>query len=124
MGIKAGGRTNKNLDMPGPGEYETDVIPLHHTNIAHVVGTSQRGDLGVGKAHLFPGPGEYETRGVIEKEGPKVGFGSQPKNTVIKKTFEPGPGSYDLPTTVGHPPKYLLLAAGESQMHKRSVSKA
>jgi hypothetical protein len=30
MGIKTGARTNKNLDMPGPGEYETDVIPLHH----------------------------------------------------------------------------------------------
>jgi hypothetical protein len=34
MGMRTnGGRTNKNLDMPGPGEYETDVIPMHHTNI-------------------------------------------------------------------------------------------
>ena len=63
MGIRAGGRTNKNLDMPGPGEYETDVIPMHQSNVAHVIGTSVRSDLGVGKAHLFPGPGEYETRG-------------------------------------------------------------
>lgn len=30
MGIKTGARGNKTLDMPGPGEYETDVIPLHH----------------------------------------------------------------------------------------------
>lgn len=36
------------------------------------------------------------------------------KITKIKKTFEPGPGSYDLPTTVGHPAKYLLLASGEA----------
>jgi hypothetical protein len=30
MGMKTGVKTNKNIDMPGPGEYETDVIPLHH----------------------------------------------------------------------------------------------
>ena len=52
--------------MPGPGEYENDVIPLHHSNVAHVIGTSIRSDLGVGKSHLLPGPGEYETRGKIE----------------------------------------------------------
>jgi Sperm-tail PG-rich repeat len=62
MGIKTGARSNKNLDMPGPGEYETDVIPMHHSNAAHVIGTGIRSDLGVGKAHLAPGPGEYENR--------------------------------------------------------------
>jgi len=39
------------------------------------------------------------------------------KITKIKKTFEPGPGSYDLPTTVGHIPKYLLLGKGDSGTH-------
>jgi len=30
MGIRTNNvKNNKNLDMPGPGEYETDVIPLH-----------------------------------------------------------------------------------------------
>jgi hypothetical protein len=71
MGIKGGARSNKNLDMPGPGEYETDVIPQHHSNPAHVIGTSIRSDLGVGKAHLAPGPGEYENR--MKNDGPKVG---------------------------------------------------
>ncbi len=52
--------------MPGPGEYETDAIPLHHSNVQHVIGTSVRSDLGVGKAHLQPGPGEYETRTGID----------------------------------------------------------
>ena len=40
------------------------------------------------------------------------------KVTKIKKTFEPGPGSYDLPTTVGHIPKYLLLGNTVNQMGK------
>lgn len=74
MGIKTGARANKNLDMPGPGEYETDVIPLHHQNVAHVIGTSVRSDLGVGKAHLYPGPGEYETRG--KNDSAQVAFGT------------------------------------------------
>lgn len=30
MGVKTQGFTGKNLDLPGPGEYETDVIPTHH----------------------------------------------------------------------------------------------
>lgn len=76
MGVRTGGRGNKNLDMPGPGEYETDVIPLHHSNVSHVIGTGFRGDLGIGKSHLYPGPGEYETRGRIEIEGAQVGFGT------------------------------------------------
>lgn len=71
MGIRGGARTNKNLDMPGPGEYETDVIPMHHTNVGHVIGSSVRADLGTTKSHLYPGPGEYDTRGRIE--GPQVG---------------------------------------------------
>lgn len=66
MGIRTQGRTNKNLDMPGPGEYETDVIPMHHSNVQYMIGTSIRSDLGVGKSHQFPGPGEYEAIGKIE----------------------------------------------------------
>jgi hypothetical protein len=30
MGIKVGGRGNKNFDQPGPGEYETDVAPINN----------------------------------------------------------------------------------------------
>jgi len=60
MGIKTQSFAGKNMDMPGPGEYETDVIPIHHSNVAHFIGTSVRSDLGVGKAYMYPGPGEYE----------------------------------------------------------------
>ena len=102
--------------MPGPGEYETDVIPLHHSNVQHVIGTSVRSDLGVGKAHASPGPGAYELAG--KHDGPHIRFGTQAINSKIKKTYEPGPGSYDLPTTVGHIPKYLLI--GSSMQDKNA----
>lgn len=34
-------------------------------------------------------------------------FGTQKKDTNIKKTFAPGPGSYDLPMSTGLMPQYL-----------------
>jgi len=60
MGQNVGSFMGKNLDFPGAGEYETDVIPIHHANVAHFIGTGVRSDLGVGKAYMYPGPGEYE----------------------------------------------------------------
>jgi hypothetical protein len=34
-------------------------------------------------------------------------FGTDKKDTVIKKSFAPGPGSYDLPASVGLMQQYL-----------------
>ena len=110
MGIKTMGFVGKNLDMPGPGEYETDVQPIHHSNVAHFIGTSVRSDLGVGKAYMYPGPGEYEAQ-IDAQMDPRIRiagtFGTQKKDTGIKKTFAPGPGSYDLPASTGLMPQYL-----------------
>jgi len=122
MGIKTHSFMGKNLDMPGPGEYETDVIPIHHSNVAHFIGTSVRSDLGVGKAYMYPGPGEYEAP-IDSNLDPRIRiagtFGTQKKDTHIKKTFHPGPGSYDLPASVGLMPQYLRTeenrAAKEAQ---------
>jgi hypothetical protein len=36
-------------------------------------------------------------------------FGTDKKDTVIKKNFQPGPGSYELPTSVGQMPNYLRV---------------
>lgn len=62
MGIKTASFIGKNLDAPGPGMYETDVIPIHHSNFSYFIGTSVRSDLGIGKAYMVPGPGEYEAQ--------------------------------------------------------------
>ena len=119
MGIKvAGGRGNKNFDMPGPGEYETDVAPINNQNLNHIIGTSLRSDLGVGRTYMFPGPGEYETRSKVE--GPHVGFGTEMKKNKLKKTFEPGPGSYEIQDTIGRLPKHVLMASANEQLSQKS----
>lgn len=45
-------------------------------------------------------------------------FGTQKKDTVIKKTFAPGPGSYDLPQSTGLMPQYLRTE--ENKMAKKA----
>ena len=129
MGIKTQGFTGKNMDMPGPGEYETDVIPIHHSNIAHFIGTSVRSDLGVGKAYKYPGPADYEAQ-IDSQMDPRISiagtFGTDKKDTEIKKSFAPGPGSYDIPESVGVMPQYLrteenraIKAAQEAALRAR-----
>jgi hypothetical protein len=51
----------RNLDCPGPGEYETDQYPMNQKNIAYWIGTDVRRDLSVPYSHLYPGPGHYDT---------------------------------------------------------------
>jgi len=49
----------KNLDMPGPGEYETDIQPMNMSNKDYWIGTDVRKDLGVPYAYMYPGPDHY-----------------------------------------------------------------
>lgn len=50
--------------MPGPGTYETDVIPQNQQNIEYWMGTDVRKPLSVRNSHMYPGPGSHE---VIER---------------------------------------------------------
>jgi len=90
----------KNLDMPGPGEYEVDQHPMYQANIAVCMGTDLRKELAKPHAHLYPGPGHYEAPEHTE-DGPGVSFTREPKKTKIVKTFAPGPTSYGPLRTVG-----------------------
>uniref|UniRef100_A0A7S3J6Y2 Uncharacterized protein n=1 Tax=Euplotes harpa TaxID=151035 RepID=A0A7S3J6Y2_9SPIT len=105
MGMRTNYKANKGQETPGPGEYLTEIY--EQIGPTHLIGTGQRSDLGVGKAYLSPGPGQYNVRSKLD--GVQIKFGNQAKDTKIKKTYEPGPASYDLPGTVGNVPKYLRL---------------
>lgn len=41
-------------------------------------------------------------------EGPAWGFKKEIRSTLIKKDFNPGPGSYNIPPKFNDVPKYLL----------------
>ena len=86
----------------------------------HVIGTGKRSDLGIGKSYMSPGPGQYNLRGKLD--GPQVGFGTERKKHKVEKSYDPGPGSYQLPGTVGNIPKYLLAKRGPTKKLKTQTS--
>ena len=96
--MKAAARA-KNLDMPGPGEYEVDQAPMNQANIAYWIGTDVRRDLAVPYSHLYPGPGNYDPEDQVKP--PAVAFPKDLKITHIEKTNDPGPGSYSHMNTIG-----------------------
>jgi hypothetical protein len=120
MGMRTTYKANKGQDAPGPGEYLTDLY--EQIGPTHLIGTGQRSDLGVGKAYLAPGPGQYNVRGKVD--GPEIRFGNEVKSNKIKKTYEPGPGSYDLPGTVGNIPRYLRLRQEREEMERLADDKS
>lgn len=85
---------DKNLDMPGPGEYDMNVYPSNQANIQHVLGSDYRKDMSVPNGHLYPGPGSYDPFYDISYEGPAVSFTRERKKTKIEKSYAPGPSSY------------------------------
>lgn len=85
--------------MPGPGTYETDVIPQNQQNIEYWMGTDVRKPLSVRNSHMYPGPGSHE---VIERNpGSFIGFTQDKKKTQVIKTDDPSPASYFLQGSVG-----------------------
>ena len=50
----------KNLDVPGPAEYNVDRQPMNYKNISYWIGTEVRRDLSIPYSHLYPGPGHYD----------------------------------------------------------------
>ena len=74
MGIKTNYQINKNIDTPGPTDYEK---PEMLSGPAHLIGTGLWSDLGTGKSFLTPGVGDY----IISKplDGPKVWFPKEKK---------------------------------------------
>jgi hypothetical protein len=56
----------------------------------------------------------------MSNTGPAISFGTEKKKTKIKKTYAPGPGSYNLPGTVGNIPRYLYNAGAVAAQRLKS----
>ena len=50
----------RGIDVPGPGTYETDCVPMNQQNLAYGMGTDVRRGLNARNSHLYAGPGFYE----------------------------------------------------------------
>ena len=88
---------------PGPGHYNPGVST---SEVKWSIGKEQKGlDYGLSKSVSMPGPGFYKTTSTLA--GPKWGFGSSTRNK-NDKYITPGPGAYNLYSSISNLPSYVL----------------
>eukprot|EP01017_Pseudomicrothorax_dubius_P008295 TRINITY_DN12719_c0_g1_i2.p1 TRINITY_DN12719_c0_g1~~TRINITY_DN12719_c0_g1_i2.p1 ORF type:complete len:155 (+),score=11.22 TRINITY_DN12719_c0_g1_i2:92-556(+) len=91
-------------NTPGPGAYDPTHSTVWQSTPGYRLGYSGRSQSERNRG--IPGPGQYDVRGDLD--GSKYSFGLSLKKKGLKKSlFDPGPGSYDIPHSIGVVPKYV-----------------
>ena len=103
--------------VPGPGQYNPEANYTWSNTAHHIIGTGQRSNISKGRPRTIPGPGNYNISG--KADGPYWGF-AKDQRTKDQEDEDPGPGYYDIPSTIADVPKYLLKTNQNSGV---SVSK-
>jgi len=88
---------DRHKGMPGPGQYpalQADKDKFHKSASWTMSGLPK--DLS--KMFQPPGPGTYKP--LPQDTGLKFGWGSEPRLREIKRSNTPGPGNYDIPTSL------------------------
>lgn len=97
--------TNKKEFGPGPGHYNPSASC---TQFKWTIGKEKK-EMDFGNySNKVPGPGVYNTMKGLG--GPKWTFGTQPR-TVKNKVDNPGPGSYNLYSSISNLPRYAVKAS-------------
>ena len=91
---------------PGPGQYDPDISSVKPQGVHAVIGTGQRTNESRRGLKGVPGPGAYDP--LVRSDQPKWSFKKDPKEK-INFADEPGPGQYEIPSSVPDVPKYLLI---------------
>jgi hypothetical protein len=95
-------KNNASSLSPGPGSYEPNVSVVIEKAPSVGLGQGKRSGA-LGNTSTIPGPGHYLVKEV--KEGPSFGFGTSKRSEAILNKV-PGPGKYELPSTVGELPPH------------------
>lgn len=95
--------TTRKKDTPGPGQYNPSVSYYEYK---WSIGKEQKGlNYSLSKSASVPGPGYYDVSKGLG--GPKWGFGTSTRDK-NKKDPNPGPGAYNLFSTISNLPNYAL----------------
>ena len=96
--------TDVNLGAPGPGKYEPDFFLPKAKSFHATIG---RGGKGIERSKgVTPGPGAYSLES--KSPVPSYSFHKSPKSP-DQLYDEPGPGHYEIPSTIPDIPKYVKL---------------
>eukprot|EP01016_Furgasonia_blochmanni_P022269 TRINITY_DN242_c0_g1_i2.p1 TRINITY_DN242_c0_g1~~TRINITY_DN242_c0_g1_i2.p1 ORF type:complete len:467 (-),score=74.34 TRINITY_DN242_c0_g1_i2:136-1464(-) len=104
------------LKAPGPGSYEygstVSNVPTYR------FGNSKRD--GLYRTESVPGPGAYESKPKVV-EGPRFGFGSASRDDLHNSSkFVPGPGSYNMRSSIDREHGYSMVARRPESAYVRS----
>mmetsp|Transcript_192 Transcript_192/g.173 ORF Transcript_192/g.173 Transcript_192/m.173 type:complete len:444 (-) Transcript_192:33-1364(-) len=104
--------------VPGPGAYDPTINYVVKDSTHIGIGTGQRSNSSRNRPNNVPGPGNYNFYNK-KVQGPYWSFGKDPRN---KETFDddPGPGQYEIPSTIADVPKYLMAVPGASNSSFKS----
>lgn len=103
-------------DIPGPGTYDQG----HQRNgpSYSIAGHRTEDPLMRNKAAM-PGPNIYNPDdSAVKSRPPTVSFGNKPKSSDLKDDGLPGPGQYQLKTTLGGPNVYIGTKSPEKNVEK------
>jgi len=103
IGIKTRNSASTSFsNVPGPGAYKPNISSVVRKSPSAGLGHKRRDNL-ISRSDnaKVPGPGTYSLQNKVD--GPKFGFGTG-KRAAEKLSDAPGPGAYNIPTTVGDLP--------------------
>ena len=106
IGIKSrvGDSTFGVSKVPGPGTYQPNFSSVLYKPPNVGLGHERRDNIINRSDNIkFPGPGAYPL--LNKSEGPKFGFGRE-KRSAERYSDVPGPGRYDIATTIGDLPPH------------------
>ncbi len=95
---------NHSMLVPGPGTYEPNLSLISESPRTIHMSTSGKRSPEGGKLQQVPGPGTYKLDAAANR-GPRFGFGKGQRSSQKPDPY-PGPGNYQIPTTVGSLPGY------------------
>lgn len=91
-----------------PGDFKSDQnIPKSFPNSSSV--SVIKGKILTNVTEFTPDPGQYEVDVTkIKPRDPKWSFAKQERNTYVEKENYPGPGGYEIKSTIGSGPKVYI----------------
>ena len=92
--------------VPGPGKYSPSSSLVKEKSPSWPQAKDEKGK-NINAKKSSPGPGTYSN--VSTLSGPKWGFGNEIRGKMLMSKV-PGPGSYDIRSSIGMPPNYITLA--------------
>lgn len=96
--------TEKRQNVPGPGAYNQDADSILEHSPSVAFGRQSKDPLPHSKSTDSTGPGRYYSP--LKPAGVQWSFGSEKKGTEFKSDI-PGPGTYDVQSTIAVLPSYV-----------------